>query len=292
MSDPQKRQSYDRYGLWPPPTEDPPRHPQNNTRGQAFHPNVSTDPFETFRSFFAHAGPFPEFHDFLPPGHPRTFNEPLFAPLPIPIQVPFDLMGGGPLPRMFPPDPFAPLMMGGDPFHPQRTGHGERPPPHFSSSSHSANMGIDGGQWVSDSRSTTTINGQTTIVHERIDSSVRAFSPVNSATNPRFSRATPTGQRLFQMVIERTRSTDSHKLRGISTPLRPRNHLTPGHILIAPIIVTVIPTVPEATTSAITVAGGTIPEVRYYSPQNACPNIAPKIPPLITAIHAEALNVS
>lgn len=190
MNDPQKRQSYDRHGIWPPPTEELPRHSdtQDNTRDRPFYPNIFTftDPFELFNSFFGHPSPF---HDPSPFGPPRAFPDPFFAPPSFPFSPgpfgpfgPFNPgvgMGGGPLHDMFPHDTFMmhPQVMGGDFFQSQCIGNGG-PASYFSSgSSFSNHQRTGGGQWISESRSTSIINGLKTSVHERIDSSVRALSP-------------------------------------------------------------------------------------------------------------------
>lgn len=177
LIDPQKRESYNRHGVWPPPTEDPRHHhSQNSTRDRQFHPNIFTftDPFELFESFFNHTNPF---HDPFPFGHPRTFHDP-FAPATFSFPMvgpfmPFDPSFGmsGPFQDIFPHNPFMPPMMGGSHFHSHGTRNGGRSASYPSASSHSANMVGSGRQWVSESHSISTINGLTTRVHERVDSS-------------------------------------------------------------------------------------------------------------------------
>ena len=188
MIDPQTRLSYDRHGVWPPPTENPPRHTQNNTRSHPFRPNIFTftDPFELFDSFFGRSSPF---HDPFPFESPRTFPDPFFAP--IGFAPPLDYFGqfrpfnsgsgagGGLVHDMFAHNSFMLPMMAGGPFQPRAAGDGGRSAPYFSStSSHSNRQGTGGGQWISESRSTSTVNGITTSVHERVDTFVCIFSPV------------------------------------------------------------------------------------------------------------------
>jgi hypothetical protein len=186
LIDPQKRQSYDRHSVWPPPTEDPPRHTQNNARSYPFHPNVFTftDPFELFDSFFGHPNPF---HDPFPFGPSRAFPDPFFAATgPLDYFGPFGPFnsgpgaGSGPIREMFVHDPFMLPMMGGGLFQSQATGGGGRSAPYFSSgsSSYLNHQGAGGSQWISDSRSTSTVNGLTASVHERVDSLVRISSSV------------------------------------------------------------------------------------------------------------------
>jgi len=65
-----------------------------------------------------------------------------------------------------------PPVMRGPLFQFQGTGSGGQPAPYFSStSSFSNHHGAGGGQWVSESQSTSIVNGLTTRVHERVDSS-------------------------------------------------------------------------------------------------------------------------
>lgn len=193
LIDPQKRQAYDRRGDWPPPTEDPPRHTHSNARSHPFRPSVFTftDPFELFDSFFGHANPS---HDPFPFGPSRAFLDPFFAPTgfssPSPLDPfghfghfePFNSslgMGGGLAQDMFGHDPFLPPIAGGGLFQSPGAGIGGRPASYFSPNfSHSSRRGAGGGQWISESRSTSTVNGLTTSVHMRVDSSVRILSPV------------------------------------------------------------------------------------------------------------------
>lgn len=185
LNDPQKRQSYDRHGVWPPPTEDPPHHTQNPSGFHPFHPNVFafTDPFELFNSIFSHGDPF---HEQFPFGPSRAFPDPFFAPVGFLSQVdnfgPFVSFnpGPGPVHDAFTHDPFLPPMvpmMGGGLFQPQVVGNGGRsaPGPSFTSS-HSSRQGMGGGRWISESRSTSIVNGLATSVHERVDSLVRISS--------------------------------------------------------------------------------------------------------------------
>lgn len=106
-------------------------------------------------------------------------------------------MGGGSFDPIFHTAPFIPPMMSGDLFHPQDTRNWGQPNSYFSStSSYSVNRGR------SESRSTSSINGLTTSVHEFVDSEVRApgMRPMIRATDPRFPRVTPIRQPLAQMV--------------------------------------------------------------------------------------------
>ena len=188
LIDPQKRLSYDRHGVWPPPTEDPPRHTRNNTRSHPFHSNVSTftDPFELFDSFFGHANPF---HDPFPFGPSRTFPDPFFAPIgfssPVDYFGPFRPFnsgagaGGSLIHDMSAHNPFMLPMMGGGFFQFQTAGDGGQSASYLPSASSYPNLrGTGGGQWISESQSTSTVNGLTTSVHERVDSLVRIFSSV------------------------------------------------------------------------------------------------------------------
>lgn len=87
-------------------------------------------------------------------------------------------MGGGPFQGPLLHEPFMPPMMGGGHFHPQGIRNRGRPAPYIpSTSSYSDNRGTGGGQWASESHFTSTVNGLTTRVYERVDSSVRAFHP-------------------------------------------------------------------------------------------------------------------
>ena len=187
LIDPQKRQSYDRHGAWPPPTEDLPRHPPNNTGNHPFHSNVFTftDPFELFSSFFGHASPF---HDPFPFGPARAFPDPFFAPpgfpfasdpfLP-PILLNSGIGMGGVFHDVLGYDPSIvhPPVMGGGFFQPQGAGSAGRSPPYLPSTSQFlGRQGTSGGQWISESRSISTINGLTTSVHECVDPSVRTPS--------------------------------------------------------------------------------------------------------------------
>ncbi|KAF9643469.1 DnaJ-domain-containing protein [Thelephora ganbajun] len=176
LIDPQKRLSYDRHGVWPPPTEDLPPHPQNNTRGHSYHPNIFTftDPFELFESFFGHPSPL---HDPFPFGPSRNFPHPFFAPTgfsfpssPLGPFGPFNpRVRGGLFHDTFAHDSFMLPMMGGGLFQSQGAGSGERSASYFSSTSYPSRQGTSGNQWISESRSTSTINGLTTSVHERVD---------------------------------------------------------------------------------------------------------------------------
>lgn len=186
MTDPEKRRSYDRHGVWPPPTEDPPhppptqdppRYTQNNARSHPFRPNVFTftDPFELFDSFFGRANPF---HDPFPFDPSQTFPDP-FAPIrfssPLDFPDPFIPIGfSSPL------DSFGPFRPSNSAFQSQAAGDGGRSASYFSSTSspYLNRQGTGGGPWISESRSTSTINGVTTSVHERVDSLVRIFSSV------------------------------------------------------------------------------------------------------------------
>ena len=224
LIDHDKRQSYDRHGTWPPPTEDPPRHPQHNTRSHPFHANffTFTDPFELFNSFFGHANPL---HDPFTFGPPAPFPDPFFAPAPPFPPAPFGPPGlfnssagmdGGHFHDVF-HDPFVmhPPVMGGPLFQSQGIGSGGRSVPYFSSTSSFSNRhGAGGGQWVSESRSTSTVNGLTTSVHECVDSSVRPSPRYHIATNPWFPRVTNTQQLPTQTDAGRMRSMGSFKPRG------------------------------------------------------------------------------
>lgn len=174
--------------MWPSPTEDPPRHTQNNTRSYPLRPNVFTftDPFELFDSFFGRPNPF---HNPFPFEQPRTFPDPFFTPgfaSPLDYFGPFRPFGsgsgagGGLVHDMLAHDSFMPPMIVGGPFQPWAAGDGGRPAPFFSStsSSHLNRRGTGGDQWISESRSTSTVNGITTSVHERVDIFVRIFSSV------------------------------------------------------------------------------------------------------------------
>lgn len=173
MTDPEKRRSYDRHGVWPPPTEDPshspptqtpPRYTQNNTRSHPFRPNVFTftDPFELFDSFFGRAN---LFHDPFPFDPSQTFQDSF---IPTGFSSPLDSFG--------PFRPFNPA------FQSQVARDGGRSASYFSSTSppYLNRQGTGGGPWISESRSTSTVNGVTTSVHERVDSLVRMFSLVCS----------------------------------------------------------------------------------------------------------------
>lgn len=178
LTDPQKRESYDRHGVWPPPAEDPHTRSQDSTGVHPFYPGgvfTFTDPFELFESLFGHTN---TFHEPFPFTHPPIFHDPFFAPATFAFPAvgsfsPFGpgiRMGGGLLPDIFPHDPFMPLMMGETRFRSQGVGNRERATSHFSStSSHPTNRGAGGSQWVSESRSTSTVNGLTTRIHERVD---------------------------------------------------------------------------------------------------------------------------
>ena len=252
-----------------------------------------TDPFEIFNSFFGRTSPL---HGPFSFGPPRTFPDSFLAPAGFPFQSdPF-----GP-PRPFNPgvgmgggvffgghDLFMPPTMGGAIFQPQGIGNGGPSASHFSStsSSYSSRQGAGGGQWVSDSRSTSTINGLTTSVHERIDSSVCFFfSLCYSTTNPRLPRVTYIQQPLTQMVIKHTQSTGSPKPQGTLRLLTDVTQ-TPRNTLVN--VITTITTMitHEADTAAITPTKF-MTKVRGKPIRIAFPNvISPKIIPLIIVIHA------
>ncbi|KAI0320864.1 hypothetical protein OF83DRAFT_1102671 [Amylostereum chailletii] len=181
LSDPTKRQEYDRHGVWPPPPDhspypEPP--PFNNrtrpydswdARGPQpqfppsfaeYHQPHLTDPFRIFEAFFGSSAarafhvPFDDpYDDFRNPLHPN-------------LPPPFVRMGFG----------VGPSRGFGEDFFNDSFGHsfggGSRGPSvrvYSSSSTHTQSSSPGQGGWVSESHSTTTVNGVTESVWRRKD---------------------------------------------------------------------------------------------------------------------------
>jgi curved DNA-binding protein CbpA len=287
LNDPEKRLSYDRHGVWPPPNEDvrhnhDPYNPHNTTRSHPFHPNIFTftDPFELFESFFGHPSPF---HDHFPFGQARGFHDPFFAPTPFQFPQAVAMnppdprigMGGGLFQNPFLHESFMPPMMGGGHFHPQGPRDGGRHVPFFSStSSYSANRGPGGSQWASESHFTSTVNGLTTRAHECVDPSVRIFHPGDSGHLYSASRATSTPQLRIQTVTKHTQSTEYPKLWGRSMPPRPHTCLIqiPPDFPATPITITATTrTIVHKADITATTHIGIMTEVRENLSKNAYP---------------------
>lgn len=180
--DPQKRSSYDRHGVCPPPSEDARHNSHNSTRRHRFHLNTFTftDPFELFGSFFGHASLFSF-------GHSRPFHNSFFSPTPFPLPTavaiaPFDSrfrIGSGLLQGPFIQGSFMPPMVGGGCFHPRVLGVGDDllrffpPPPHAQPTG--KQVAVSGYRGLIPPRAWTV--ARTTRVHESVGFLVCTFHP-------------------------------------------------------------------------------------------------------------------
>ncbi|KAI0031281.1 DnaJ domain-containing protein [Vararia minispora EC-137] len=167
LSDPTKRELYDRHGIWPPPDARPEPMPDfRPTAGSGvfadslhshfnpFNDPFFTDPFHVFEAFFGSGFAFPH----GPSAHDPFFDRPRQR-----MHDPFSMMG------MFHDPAFPPL--GGSLFDDLALGHFPSSSTSttrvFSSSTRSSL--VPGQGWIEESESTSTRNGVTTSIKRRVD---------------------------------------------------------------------------------------------------------------------------
>ena len=189
-------QLYDKHGVWPPPTEQP-----DAGRNSARSPfGFSSDPFANDPFFRGHFGsgsgsrgpqwaftdPFELFHSLFGDLHAAFDDDPFFANTPFtrsPFDDPFfrspfasspfgDPFGGS-LFRSSPfgGSPFGGGLLGGSPFGGFLTGPGMSSSNSRVYSSSSQTIGTN-GRFISQSRTTRTINGRTESITKRVDADV------------------------------------------------------------------------------------------------------------------------
>ncbi|KAL6306279.1 hypothetical protein BKA93DRAFT_691899, partial [Sparassis latifolia] len=173
LNDPQNRELYDKYGVWPPPsvTLDPPRHRSTTSEQWRPDPNASFSPFGfgSQRPAFGFTGSHPRF----------AFTDPfeLFDSLLGDMRGHFD---DSPFPNHFPmrsmfDAPFGRSASFGSPFESMFGGPLFSQPTDINmlpgvSSYNSVSQAMGGnGRWVSQSKMTRNINGRTETIHKRRD---------------------------------------------------------------------------------------------------------------------------
>ncbi|KAI0091714.1 hypothetical protein BDY19DRAFT_904326 [Irpex rosettiformis] len=204
LNDPNNRKLYDQCGVWPPTVETQPQAgPSYNSQNRTFSAFGSHNPFETNPFFSSRPSPFgTPFHftdpfelfnslfgDTHRPGFDwgDDFNDPFFGGGHPFMSPPFS---AGPLGMAFGPrDPWGrPLMGQFGPFagHPMLSAFGAGNPNVHSYSSTSQAIG-SGGNWVSQSTVTRSINGRTETITKRRDAQGNEHVTYSSPEGERYT---------------------------------------------------------------------------------------------------------